>query len=79
MAFGALLQYLYTGDTPGLDGVGREGAVFLSSSRSSCSLGLTFYHLGLCPLRCKAVRLASWVGVGDNELGYLLMKSLFHP
>lgn len=65
--------------TPQPGRAGREGAAFLSSSRSSCSLGLAFYHLVLGPLHCKALPVASWVGLGDNELGYLLRKSLFHP
>lgn len=60
MAFGALLQYLYTGDPPGLGLAGREGATFLSSSRPSRGLGLTFYCLVLCPLQCKIA--AFWVG-----------------
>lgn len=63
MAFGALLQYLYTGDPPpGLGLAGREGDTFLSSSRPSCGLGLTFYCLALYPLQCKMVLAAFWVG-----------------
>lgn len=61
VAFGALLQYLYTGEPPGP--VGPAGRGCLSSSRPSCGLRPTLYVLVLVPCGVVLFQLPpGWAG-----------------